>query len=388
MRCANKHRYRRPAYFGLVVLVLAILAASGPALADELSTVFQQLLANPDDPSLNIRYAELVEARGERRKALAAYERALARHPDNAELKRGYLRVKRRLQPRVTTVTLDTGISWETNPRQLPSSDARREEDITFDLRLLMFDERTLLGRRWRTLASFRTQVQGDVDDLTDARATFASGPVFEVGDHSRLHVAPGAAVAWLDGDWLYVDTLLQATFETLAGGATQSVTALFAYRDTNSAFLGDDGVIIQVTGRLATYNKLFQGDAFYVMPRFRYSEPSGDGPDRIFSNALFPGNYVEVGGRLVYYAPLLRNRVYVGAGFGAHHRSYDQNVAFGTADRRDWLLEPTAHLVLRNVRGSKFDLRVDYRYEHNDSNDRLEDFDNHVFGVRTVRRF
>lgn len=378
-------------HWWLVFLAAAFalpVCASQPATADELDSVFDQLLSNPDDPALNIRYAELVEARGETRKALAAYERALARNPTNRKLRRAYRRTKRRLQPSVTEWTLKTGVSWASNPRQLPASDARHESDATFDLDLLLFDERTVAGHRWRSLGRVSTQIQNDVGDLTDAVTSFSTGPVFELGEHSRLHVAPGIAVAWLDEDWLYHDAQVKLTFETLYRGATQSITASIAHRETNSDFLGEDGVIAQVSGRFATYDKLRQGDAFYFLPRLRYSEPGGAGPDRIFSSPLFPGDYVEAGGRSVYYTPVARGRAIVGAGLGVYHRSYDQNVAFQTNDREDWLLQPTAHLIFPKIKGTKFDLRVDYRYENNDSNDRFEDFDNHVIGARTVRRF
>ena len=52
-------------------LLLAVLMPSA-LHADELANVFDQLLSNPDDVALNIRYAEIVEERGDIRKALAA----------------------------------------------------------------------------------------------------------------------------------------------------------------------------------------------------------------------------------------------------------------------------------------------------------------------------
>lgn len=379
----------RTVAYAVAAIVALGLASVSSARADELTAVFDRLLTNPDDPALNIRYAELVEARGDTRKALAAYERALARNPGNRELQRGYRRIKRRLQPNVTAWTVEGGISWESNPLQVPEIDPRpRDDDVTYDLRVLMFDERTVARHRWRSLGEFRTQVQNDIDDLSDATVSFATGPVFDLGERSRLHIAPGTAAAWLDGDWLYHDVLLKLTFETVLAGTTQAISTSITSRDTNSKFMGSDGVIVAVNGRFTLTNRLRDGDAIYFLPRFRYSEASGNSGNRVFSNSLFPGNFVEAGARLVYYAPFARGRAFIGAGFGAHHRSYDQNVAFGTADREDWMLEPTVHLVVPRLAGSKFDVRVDYRYEHNDSNDAFEDFENHVVGVRTVRRF
>ena len=372
----------------LAIALVAVFAMPRNAAANELASVFDRLLLNPGDLALNIRYAELVEANGDLRKALGAYERAIAQHPNDPTLRRSYRRVKRKLQPSITQWTIESGVSWESNPLQLPDSDSRQESDLTYDTRLLLFDERTLARHRWRSLGEAWTQIQGDVSDLSAAVFSFVTGPIFEVGEKSRLHIAPGAAAAWLDGDWFYNDALLKVTFETVAMGATQTVTATVTHRDTSSDFRGSDGVIVELAGKFAKYNKLKLGDAFYILPRFRYSQPTGSGPGRIFSNALLPGDFTEVGSRAVYFVPVAGNRVYVGAGFGVYRRTYNQNVAFGFKDRKDWLLEPTAHLVISQVKGTKFDLRFDYRYEDNDSNDPFEDFDNHVVGARAVRRF
>lgn len=126
----------------LVVAAIAVFATPGQVLADEITSVFDQLLSNPDDPALNLRYAELAMAQGETRKALSAYERVLARDPDNAEARRAYKKAKRQLQPAVTAFTLTTGLVFESNPRQVRSSSAEHDDDLSLEANLLMFDER------------------------------------------------------------------------------------------------------------------------------------------------------------------------------------------------------------------------------------------------------
>ncbi len=90
----------------------------------------------------------------------------------------------------------------------------------------------------------------------------------------------------------------------------------------------------------------------------------------------------------MLYYSPIRNKKAYIGGGIGVFMRDYDQNVAFGTNDRSDTMLVPSAHLLVPKIRGSKFDFRMDYRYEHNDSNDPTEDFNNHVLSAKTVRKF
>ncbi len=106
----NKNNKSASLWSVLAVAAIAVFATPGQVLADEITSVFDQLLSNPDDPALNLRYAELAMAQGDTRKALAAYERVLARDPGNAEVRRAYKKVKRQLQPAVTAFTLSTGL--------------------------------------------------------------------------------------------------------------------------------------------------------------------------------------------------------------------------------------------------------------------------------------
>ncbi|MDA7946772.1 MAG: tetratricopeptide repeat protein [Hyphomicrobiaceae bacterium] len=376
------------AVLGLAVFLCLALILPRSAAADELDVVFGQLLAEPANPSLNLRYAELAIARGETRKALAAYERVLAQDPTNRQVIRAYNRAKRRLQPTVTAFTLSTGFIYESNPRQVTGGSRFNESDVAFEATLLMFDERTISGHRWRTVGNAGGHLQFEVGDLNDAYVSLITGPVIDLGTKTRLHIAPGTAGAWLDDDWVYYDGLIKFTLERVAMGATQDVTVAVKHRETNSDFGGSDGLIVEVNGNFVRPNVIKPGDSLYVLPHFRYSKPGGNGPGRVFQNSLFPGDYIEYGGRLVYYKPVAKRRIYLGGGIGVFERDYNQNVAFGTKDREDTLIVPTAHVILPNVRRSKFDLRFDYRFEHNDSNDPTEDFENHVVGGRTVRRF
>lgn len=158
--------------------------------------------------------------------------------------------------------------------------------------------------------------------------------------------------------------------------------------RDTNSKLAGEDGLIVQLNGRFIRANIFKPGDTLYFLPRLQVSYPSGFGSERVFKSALIPGDFVEYGGRVVYYKPVAGKRAFLGAGIGVYRRAYNQNAALAVKDRRDVMVEPSAHLIVPKIRGSKMDLRVDYRFEHNDSNDPAEDFGNHVVSAKTVRRF
>jgi len=73
---------------GLAGLAIATtLAASLPtaAHASELSAAYSQLLRDPDNVELNMRYARIAERQGKIRKAMAAYERVLQIDPGHRE---------------------------------------------------------------------------------------------------------------------------------------------------------------------------------------------------------------------------------------------------------------------------------------------------------------
>src|SRR5262245_20534482 len=138
-------------------------AGPGPGAAAELARVYAQILRDPTNSVLNLRYAELAETNGKLHWALAAYERVLVNDPGNAEAQAGLQRVRRRLQPDSPQFTAELGAIGESNPRYLPSG-ARAE--IQGLASLGMRDERALGDVRWRTTASAFGLLHSNEHDL------------------------------------------------------------------------------------------------------------------------------------------------------------------------------------------------------------------------------
>ena len=128
-----------------------VAAGVDPGAPAELARIYAQILRDPTNSQLNLRYAELAEASGKLRWALAAYERVLVNDPGNVEAQAGLQRVRRRLQPDSTQFTAELGVIGETSPRNLPSG-ARAEAQGLASLG--MRDERTIADVRWRTTAA------------------------------------------------------------------------------------------------------------------------------------------------------------------------------------------------------------------------------------------
>ncbi|GBF25979.1 hypothetical protein MnTg02_01015 [bacterium MnTg02] len=386
MRKVSVALFRRHLWISFALCGVLLVQIDSFALAANSPSLIRQLLNDPANIELNLRYADEAERRGELRKALQAYERLVANHPDDASLRRKLLRVKRLLRPAVTLAYVSIGAAYATNPRQRSSAEPREETGI-FSAHAILYDERTIKRTRWRSYASAQTHYYDEADDLTSGRISFATGPLIDLGRKLKLHVAPEVAYRWLDGQRLYTEGAINLSLKGLHKGTIQSATLRIGYRDVNSEFSDSSGIAIDLTGRFVANDKVKKGDALFFVPRFRYSEPTGDESDLLLSSAVFPGNFYETGARLAYFVPLFGN-LQIGAGIGAYYRHYDQNVLFDTKDREDIFIEPTAHLILHHPAGTEVDLRVDYRFEKNDSNDSAEDFENHVVGVRTLRRF
>ena len=92
-----------------------LLAARASASADEMTSVYARIVADPTSSELNLQYAMIAEGRKEYRKALAAYERVLVNDPTNESAKRGLARIRRVIQPPSTQTAIELGATWESN---------------------------------------------------------------------------------------------------------------------------------------------------------------------------------------------------------------------------------------------------------------------------------
>lgn len=378
-------------------LALHASLAALPAAAQGYDSLFAQILRRPDDPALNKQFARQAESRGDVRHALAALERVVTSSPGDTEAQAEYDRLKKKILPAVTKVTVELGASYASNPGHLPPHSARRD-DATFDARIALADERTIFGQRWRTRAVAGGQFQAEISELNTGVVAAETGPVFQLTPKLWMHVAAGGGVTWLDQHKLYDDVTASVTVGGLYKGLTQQVAARYTWRDGNFKDFGaNDAQIFDIEGRFVV-SPMAAADLLYLIPRFAVSQADGDATRAVlvpgfpfdFIRPLFPGDYVEVGGRIAYYVPIWAGRAFVGAGFAAYHRRYDEQVStLGATDQRvDTYIEPTAHLIFPNLIAPMVDLRFDYRFERNFSNDHNAEYENHVAGTRIVGRF
>lgn len=392
-----------------MLILMSLLSQYSTAYAAS-DAEFQRLLSAPDDPQLNRQFAASAEARGELRHALAALERALNASPGDRELLADYARLRNKMLPSITSVTVQIGGNYSSNPRQVNGSSPRKTDDPILDVALAVEDERTVGNMRLRSLAIAAGQWEPEASELSSGQLSFQTGPVFLLTPDTWVHMAPGVSVAWLDGHELYSEASAAATIGTVFRSLTQTATVRYGWRDGNGDVSYSNSQMLEVLGRVVVNPNLVFGDYVYIEPRYRRSWHDGSeptsltlptilGPSTLVSRDVSPPGYEEWGGRLSYFFPIAQRSIFLGAGISVLERDFDSfvldqsallagvQVATGTS-RRDFYIEPTAHIIFPDLIAPGVDLRADYRFEDNQSNDPFRDYINHVAGLRIVGRF
>jgi hypothetical protein len=364
---------------------LLLVALPNAAAADELSRLIQQILRNPTNSELNLRYARLAEERKEWRWALAAYERILVNDPGNEEARWGLVRVRRKLQPNQTQIFAEIGGAWESNPRRVSTGAQSEWEAIA---RVMVRDERALGDTRWRTTGTFIAEAHQLNGDLNYGYAGGLTGPVIDISPRVAMFLALGGGAAFFDQRFFYSEAIASAQFESYLEGAYQTVRVRGGYRKYNEFFPSDEGFYADVVGRFSFPAVLASNDLFVVNPWFRWSGIGGEGITITFEQVQ-PGRYIEYGGRLEYYRRVLE-WLTIGGNIGILGRDYAESINLVT------LLPSTRHDVtvfpgdsdLHHVFGHQHDIRVDYRYENNRSSDPFRAYVNHLVSMLYVVRF
>src|SRR5262249_52893542 len=221
------------------VIARILRAGPGPGVAAELARVYAQILRDPTNSALNLRYAELAETSGKLRWALAAYERVQVNDPGSAEAQAGLQRVRRRLQPDSTQFTAELGAIGESNPRYLPSG-ARAEIQGLASLGIR--DERGLGDIRWRTTASAFGLLHSNEHDLNYGYIGAATGPVVDLAPGLLFHPAIGGAATLFDNRFYYGEAVAMAPLQGIYPGLFRSLRFRGAFRHYDSFFPSQRG--------------------------------------------------------------------------------------------------------------------------------------------------
>jgi hypothetical protein len=386
---------------GIVSLLVAVSAFAGATNAStkEIDTLYARVLREPANTELNLRFARLAEEQGVLRWALMAYERVVLNDPNNWEAKVGLMRVRRAIQPDFTLVTVELGTGYESNPlyylpnNQNPyttkgSNEPGKGTWLGQGL-IALQDERKIGGQAWRTNGAVFGQVNSRYGDLNYAHAGGETGPVFDLWPGLSLITAAGAAVGYFDDRFYYAEGSGSATFEgTTPEGIFHTLRFRAAYRSYDNYFPSQEGWYYDIRARVAIPKLFGDGNLVALSPWVLWSDISGTVTNTLVTE-IQPGAYREVGGRAEIYQQLTA-WVTVGASLSASWRDYSNDIVPGTngEKRKDTLLIPGAMVLFPGFFWKEWDLRFDYRYLDNDSNDPSKSFHDHIVTAAVTKRF
>jgi hypothetical protein len=379
----GRHAVTTGRLLALLAMVLCI-AWSSASRADELDALYARILREPANTELNLRFARLAEERGTLRWALMAYERVLVNDPGNFDAKLGLMRIKSALAPNTTMVTVAFGTAYESNPLYyLPDGKSTWLAQGSVALR----DERNLAGQRWRTDALVGGQINSRYGEINYGYAGGETGPVFYALPGLTITPALGAAAAYFDNRFYYGEGSGSLTFENTVDGYYRALRLRAAYRSYDDFFPSQEGWYAEARGRFTAPNVLGEGSVAIFAPWLIWSDISG-----IVVNSLVqeiqPGAYVEWGGRVEVYKAATQ-WLTIGASLAVSWRDYRREVVVATgAQRADTMLMPGVVLLFPGFFWKEADLRLDYRYLHNSSNDATKEFDDHIVSATVVKRF
>jgi hypothetical protein len=352
--------------------------------SDELRAVFQQLMLDPGNTALNMRYAELNAQRGETARAVATYERILAEDPNNVAARRALERLQLLFEPPTTSIVATLGARYETNaPRRDPSF--LTFNDTAASASLSMQDERVLGDRRWRSFAAGYIDAHNRFQTGDIAYVGGNTGPILPFIDGWTVRPAIGGAYVARHYKTMYGEGDVLANFETRTMGALEQVNLRFAAQDWSGRDPGKDALIGQV-GLGFRWSSLAVTDdlvSFDPVLTFNGAETS--------DNA-----YVSIGFTLGYIVPVaplnigieptsFLGRSALGIEFHLEHADYDapdRRIGGTASDRRDTYLAPGIRLITPSILGLNENWTLRYLFEDNLSNEFINKYRNHTYGL------
>ncbi|HLL26242.1 MAG TPA: porin family protein [Xanthobacteraceae bacterium] len=373
----------------LALTAFFLFVAPAVGAADELARLNAQLINDPTNIQLNLRYARAAEESGKPDRALAAYERVLIYDPTNVEAKSGLDRVRAKILPTVTEIFSEFGAGWDSNPHQTPAG--RSDADLFG--RISIRDERTVADTRWRTTALFTGNLYENSGDLDYGFGSAAVGPVYSFGPSFTVHPAIGGTASYFDHHLFYSEAFTSLLFEGSQDGILQTYRIRGGFRDFDSFFPASQGWFADATAKFAKPDVFAPGDLVVLSPWVRWSGVPGsflvNTPTIGVSNDVQIGRYTEAGARLQYYYTLV-DWLVAGVGISYDGRTYARSLlSTGMFFRRqDNIYSPSASLIFRQLPNLPGSIRLDYRYERDNSNDPMSSYNDHIVTLTWARHW
>ncbi len=340
-----------------------------------LSKMFGEIMRNPGNIELNVRYAKLAEQSGEPRRALAAYERILGSHPGN-KMALGEIERLRKALGLETEAGPETNYSIVLGAKYEHNAAHRDSSFLPFDsaassVSLGAQDERELIGERFRSNARMYGDFHSRYEkgDLLFIGAD--TGPVFKFSDDISVRPAISVSHARVKFRHLFNSTSILANIDNGAEEALfKSLDLSIGYDDFATRYPGQDGAFF-TTGANFALADTNTNEALHLSPHYRYSHTTGQ-------------NYAKRNhayGLKTNYTYPLTDSLSLAPNLGLTYKNYVGNEIDEKNERWDFLTEPGIKLILSDFLIEDSSISIGYGFERNWSNDGDKTYKNHIVG-------
>jgi len=364
----------------LLAASVSVISISS-VFAQDLGTLSDRILDNPQDAELNFEYARLAEQQGHLRLALAAYERVMINDPSNEAARRGYERIRRLIEPPFTTLNTEIGVRWDSNAL---NSDLNEQDAYSYFARGTLIDERNLGGRHWRSIVNLEAETTPDISELDRLYLGAQTGPLVYVAPHVAAIPTIGIGVATLDGDHYFNDYNVGLTVEGKSSGISYWTRLRGGYRQYSDDSIADEGPYAELIGGVSIPRILSDSDTLVVIPWVRWSDV--EGTTFTFLGDLSPGQFIEYGAEATYNYQV-NEKLILSAGATARQRDYNETFVF-SEEREDFFFAPETAVTVQNFAPCECAVRLSYQYRDNDSNDPFSEFNGDRIQLSLRTRF
>jgi hypothetical protein len=367
---------------GLAAIFLILCPSAAVAQAD-LSALYKQILQNPQDTELNLRYAKAAEEQGNPQRALAALERVVVNDPDNETAKSELARLRTLVAQPETRYLVSVGALYETNMPRHADFTTTDIDDFGLYLKGGVSHQRTIGGRRYIFDGQIYTRWN---DDFDAGQLDFIGGqaaPIFYAFGGWQVTPGLGLAYARLDRDPFFGSIYLFANFDNTNESIWRQVRVRAGIDDYDNFYAGRDAAVFAGDTTFVWTSVMRGGDLVLVRPEFTYNGARAD-PSKFYDLTLRTIYAVPIPGIEIPNVKSLTGVAYL----TLQRRSYEAQTAAILIDRRDYKYNPGLQVIFNDVYRPGFSITAGWGYENNHSNLGFGEYHTHTVSVSGTWRF
>jgi hypothetical protein len=374
-----------------------------PPPTDNSLLLFENLLRDPSEVATNLAYAQTLQASGQIDEAREIYRKVLNLDPNNATASAALAALG--AAPATagtagsaqTDYTFRVGGAYESNSPRRPSS-FRGFDDEVLSGEFIVNDTRQFGDVTLQTNFDLYSNAHNRYSPGDISYTSLDTGPIFNLNSAGKIRVALGGEYVLegqspipADGSHIrqYEFDSANLIFNYFPPGKTplQSINALVGYDNFRPSESARSGVVARMTAPM-----VFEEVSPFHTQLIATPGLVHNGSDPV-STGLQPAHYDEVNLDILTLTPLAEHqlgadRVVAKVGVFADVDFYGAHDPGLTSDRLDVRVIPLAGLRLLNFLSLHVQVDLDYRFDHNFSNDAVQRYSDHIVSLTATYRF